>query len=73
MCIRDSISAFGSALNAANYTDPVLGYAAYIDVASCIDFHILNIIPFNVDALDLSTYFYKPRQGKLFFGPIRCV
>jgi hypothetical protein len=68
--IQNYINAFGSALQAANFTDPVLGYAAYIDVDSCIDFHILNVMPFNVDALVYSTYFYKPRQGKLFFGPI---
>jgi hypothetical protein len=68
--IQNYFNAFGSALSAANYTDPVLGYAAYVDVDSCIDFHLLNIIPFNVDALALSTYFYKPRQGKVFFGPI---
>ncbi|MGO8698670.1 MAG: CotH kinase family protein [Limisphaerales bacterium] len=68
--IKNYINTFGAALNAANYTDPVLGYAAYIDVDSCIDYHILNVVPFNVDAMVLSTYFYKPRQGKLFFGPI---
>ena len=53
-----------------NYTSPALGYAAYIDVASWIDHHILNVMAFNVDALRLSAYFYKPRQGKIIFGPI---
>jgi hypothetical protein len=68
--IQNYINTFGAALNSANYTDPVLGYAAYIDVDSWIDYHILNVMPFNVDALVFSTYFYKPRQGNLFFGPI---
>jgi hypothetical protein len=68
--IQNYMNAFGAALNATNYMDPVLGYAAYIDVDSWIDYHILNIMPFNADALVLSTYFYKPRQGKIFFGPI---
>ena len=68
--IQNYISAFGAALNATNFADPVQGYAAYIDVDSCIDFHILNVLPFNVDALVYSTSFYKPREGKIFFGPI---
>jgi hypothetical protein len=68
--IHSYLNAFGSALNSTNYADPILGYAAYIDVDSCIDYHLLNILPFNADAMVLSTYFNKPRQGKLFFGPI---
>ncbi len=64
------MNAFGTALNSANYTNPALGYAAYIDVGSWIDHHILNVMAFNVDALRLSAYFYKPRQGQLIFGPI---
>jgi hypothetical protein len=68
--IQDYMNAFWAALNAYNYTSPDLGYAAYIDVDSWIDYHILNVVAFNVDALVLSTYFYKPRQGKIFFGPI---
>ena len=68
--IQNYMNAFGTALNAANYTNPALGYAAYVDVDSWIDHHILNVMAFNVDALRLSAYFYKPRQGKIFFGPI---
>jgi len=68
--IQDYMNAFGTALDSANYTNPAQGYAAYIDVGSCIDHHILNVMAFNVDALRLSAYFYKPRQGQLIFGPI---
>ncbi len=68
--IRNYMNAFWSALNGANYANPALGYAAYIDVDSWIDYHVLNVMAFNVDALALSAYFYKPRQGKIFFGPI---
>jgi hypothetical protein len=68
--IQNYMNAFGAALNAANYANPALGYAAYVDVNSWIDHHILNVMAFNVDALRLSAYFYKPRQGKIFFGPI---
>jgi hypothetical protein len=61
---------FGNALNGVNYKDPVNGYAPFMDIPSWIDHHILNVLAFNVDALRLSTYFYKPREGKITFGPI---
>lgn len=68
--IRDYLNAFGNALNSPNFTDPLAGYRAFVDVPSWIDHHLLNVLAFNVDALRLSAYFYKQREGKLFFGPI---
>ena len=68
--IQNYMNAFYAALTAPNYTNPVAGYAAYIDVGSWIDHHILNVMAFNVDTLRLSAYFYKPRQGPIIFGPI---
>ncbi len=61
---------FLRALNGPRYTDPVLGYAPYVDVPSWIDHHLLNVLAKNVDALRLSAYFYKTRTGKIEFGPI---
>jgi CotH kinase protein/Chitobiase/beta-hexosaminidase C-terminal domain/Lamin Tail Domain len=60
---------FERALHGPNWKDPVLGYRAYIDVDSWIDYHVLEVLSGNVDALVYSTYFYKPRNGKLVFGP----
>src|SRR6185369_9626112 len=68
--IRGYLNSFGLALSGANYRDPVIGYPAYVDIDSWIDHHVLNVLSDNVDALVLSTYFYKEREGKLFFGPI---
>ncbi|HVR74948.1 MAG TPA: CotH kinase family protein, partial [Planctomycetota bacterium] len=68
--IRDYINRFVSALNGAAFTDPVRGYAPFIDADSWIEHHILNVLPKNVDALRLSTYFYKSREGGIEFGPI---
>jgi hypothetical protein len=65
--LQNSMEAFGNSLFSA---DPVTGYPAYVEVGSWIDHHILNVMAFNVDALRLSAYFYKERNGKLFFGPI---
>lgn len=64
------INSFGTALNGANFRDPNIGYAAYLDVQAAIDHHVLNVLAYNVDALRLSTYLYKPRGGKLTFGPL---
>lgn len=58
------------ALSGPNPGHPVTGYPAYVDVPSWLDHHILNVMAFNVDALRLSGYFYKPRNGKIEMGPI---
>lgn len=68
--IRNYINDMNSALNAPNYADPIEGYEKYIDVDSWIDHHLLNVLTLNADALRLSTYFFKAREGKLEFGPI---
>ena len=65
--LQDYLDAFGNALFSS---DPLTGYPAYLNVDSWIDHHILNVLAFNVDALRLSAYFYKERNGKLSFGPI---
>jgi hypothetical protein len=39
-------------------------------VDAAVDHHILNVLAFNVDALRLSGYLFKPREGKLTFGPL---
>src|SRR5439155_412998 len=65
--LQNYMDEFGNALL---NSDPLSGYPAYVDVDSWIDHHILNVMAFNVDALRLSAYFYKERNGKLFFGPI---
>jgi len=61
---------FYNVLYSDNFTNPISGYSAFIDVDTWIDFHLLNTLAFNVDALSLSTYFYKPRNGKINCGPI---
>jgi hypothetical protein len=68
--IKGYIDTFVTALNGASFTNPVTGYAKYIDPDSWVDHHILNVLAKNVDALRLSTYFFKKREGKLEFGPI---
>ena len=68
--LRNYMNAFGNALNGPNFTDPVTGYRAYVDVPAWVDHSLLNVLTFNVDALRLSAWFHKPREGKLEFGPL---
>ncbi len=45
-------------------------YRNYIDTPAWIDHHILNTLAYNVDALRLSAFFHKDRNGKIEAGPI---
>lgn len=67
--IRNYFSNFYRVLTGPRWLDPVEGYAAYIDVDAWIDFHVVEVLSGNVDAIVLSTYFHKPRHGKIVFGP----
>ncbi|NBR83964.1 MAG: hypothetical protein EBY09_05150 [Verrucomicrobia bacterium] len=60
---------FDRALQGPKWKDPEVGYPAFFDVPAAIDFHVLEVLSGNVDAIVLSTYFHKPRNGKLTFGP----
>jgi hypothetical protein len=46
------------------------GYPSIIDVASFVDFILINELASNVDAYQFSTFFHKDRNGKLRAGPI---
>jgi len=60
---------FEQALNGPKWMDPAEGYRKYVDVDAAIDFHVLEVLSGNVDAMVLSTYFQIPRNGKIVFGP----
>ncbi len=60
-----------AAIFADDFTDPQTGYAAYIDVDSAISYYLINELIKNVDGnLRLSTFLYKKRNDKMFFGPL---
>lgn len=68
--IVDYVARFEGALYGQNFTDPASGYAAYLDVASAVDYYLLQELVKNVDSnLRRGTYLFKPRGGKLFVGP----
>lgn len=63
-------NAFEAALAGPDFTNPWMGYAAFIDVDSFIDHHLLVEFARNVDGFVLSTYLHKDREGRLNMGPI---
>ena len=68
--ISNYITDFENVLSAENFSDPINGYASYIDVDSFIDFFLLNEVSNNVDGFRLSTYMHKDKNEKLKMGPI---
>jgi len=67
--IRSYLREFQRVLGSEQWRDPVTGYRAYLDVDAAVDFHLLEVLSGNVDAMVLSTYFHKPRGGKITCGP----
>jgi hypothetical protein len=59
-----------AALYGPEFRDPAKGYAAYLDVDSFIDHHLLVETTKNIDGFRFSTFYYKDRGGKLYAGPI---
>jgi hypothetical protein len=67
--IRDYFTQFAESLRSTMLTDST-NYSEFIDVRSWIDHQLLNEFAKNPDGYVLSTYFYKPRGGKVHMGPI---
>ncbi|NRA12092.1 MAG: CotH kinase family protein [Crocinitomicaceae bacterium] len=71
--IETYITDFENALNGPNFSDPILGYAPYIDMISFIDFFLVNEVSKNVDGYRISSFLNKIRAsegGKLYAGPL---
>lgn len=68
--IAGYFNSFYSALTGPNWTNPVTGYTAWLDVDSWIDHHILNVLALSSDAMRLSAYFFKDRGKRIEMGPL---
>jgi hypothetical protein len=68
--ISNYFNAFYTALNSPSWTNPVTGYAIYINTPSWIDYHLHQVFVFNVDMFRLSAYLHKPRNGPIVQGPL---
>jgi len=71
--ISNYVNAAETALFSANFTDPTLGWRAYFDEASVINFYIVNDLMGNQDGGDFysSNYLYKAKDNPLLYmGPV---
>jgi hypothetical protein len=62
---------FENALRSASFTNPVTGYAAWIDPDNWVETHIVEALAWNIDGYRLSGYFYKDRTNGLANGRLR--
>jgi len=69
--VIEYIRSFENALRSPDFTNPVTGYAAWMDPDDWIDRHIVEAVTFNIDAYRLSGYFYKDRTNGLSNGRLR--
>ncbi|MES2266377.1 MAG: CotH kinase family protein [Bacteroidota bacterium] len=68
--IKGYIQETENAIFAANFADPVNGYAKYINSDSFINWFLVNELFKNQDAANFSSiFYYKDRGGKLGMGP----
>jgi hypothetical protein len=69
--IKNYLNQFNADLLGPNWTNTATTnfYGNYIDVDEWVNFHIHEVIMFNVDGFRLSGYFYKDRLGPLVYGP----
>ncbi len=67
--ITNYIMDFTRALHSDHFTDPETGYRKYLDVDSTVRHLAVTELIRDVDGFIISTYFYKPRGGKLYSGP----
>ena len=68
--IQTYFNNFETALNGANFGDPVLGYQAYIDRDTFIYNQWFIEIAKQIDGYRLSQFFWKDRGGKVKNGPV---
>jgi len=64
------VSQLEAALYGSQWLDPDLGYAAYLDTDSFVDYHWIVEYSKNIDGIRISNYMSKDRLGKLSEGPI---
>ncbi|MEN8693630.1 MAG: CotH kinase family protein [Akkermansiaceae bacterium] len=68
--LQNYLREFEIALEGPSFADPNIGYAAYIDVDSWIDMHVIQELAKEVDSYRFSTFYYKDQGGKIVCGPL---
>lgn len=62
--IKQYITEFEYALHGNNFKDPELGYRAYIDVETFVDYFIITELSRDLDGYRVSVYFHKDKDSK---------
>lgn len=69
--IRDFVIKADEVLFSTKFTDPNVGWQAYLDMDSFVDWYLIQEIGKNLDGnFDTSCYMHLARGGKLMMGPI---
>jgi hypothetical protein len=68
--LQTHLNRFEEVLYGSDFADPKTGYAAWIDVDSFIDHHLMVEVTKNIDGFRFSTYYQKDRGGKIRMEPI---
>lgn len=69
--IRDYVQKTEDAIYGDNFQENGISYQDYLDIDSAIDYYWIQEISMNGDAFGSpSTYLYKKRNGKLYWGPL---
>ena len=71
--LRAYVDEFESMMLGPSFADPLLGYRAWIDVPSWVDFAIMQEVSRNIDGYKKSSYYTKaadPDGGLLYMGPL---
>jgi hypothetical protein len=71
--IESYVDNWEAVLKSATFANPQIGYRAYSDEQSFIDFLLINELSKNVDGYRISTYLHKRRfseGGKIYAGPL---
>jgi hypothetical protein len=71
--LNSVIHEFESLMNTPQYDDPLNGYSKLIDVATFVDFFLVQEMGHNVDAYRVSSYMFKDKNSvnsKIRMGPV---
>lgn len=68
--MEDHVSLLERNIYHDHYDIDQLGYDAFIEIDTFVDYVILNEFFMNTDAGSVSTYFYKDARSKLMAGPV---
>lgn len=70
--LRNYLTEFFTSLTSEAFIHPVSArhYSDYVELDTFIDHNLVTGLTKNVDGLRLSSYFFKPRQGRVVAGPV---